>query len=80
MQGKFSDLLCKRLFLVPSVPAFSYRRRVSLLEELSLVPIGISRRLFAGFIQRGHLIRGEIPADRCQVLAQLLLIAGTDDD
>src|SRR6185369_12830307 len=56
-----------------------YRAWIAL-AETGLMPIGISCRAFAGLVQPDNLLRCETPADRAQILAQLLLIARADDE
>ena len=48
--------------------------------ELALVPVGIGGLRFAGGVEFGDLFFGEIPADRAEILAELLLVAGAHDD
>jgi hypothetical protein len=45
------------------------RRRISLFETTTLVPIGIGGRLVTRGIQFGKLSRGEVPAYGTQILA-----------
>ena len=56
-----------------------YRRRIAL-GKATLVPVGIGRRGGAGGVEPGDLLGGQVPADGAEVLAQLLLVAGADDD
>src|ERR1035441_6315138 len=55
------------------------RQRVSL-DELDLMPVGIHRRRFAGLIELRYLFYGQIPADRAEILPELIFVARTDDD
>ena len=48
--------------------------------ELALVPVGIGGVSVAGGVEFGDLFFGEIPADGGEVLAELLFVAGADDD
>ena len=64
----------------PSWPGGSADRRRVALGEAALVPVGIGRRRGAGGVEPGDLLRRQVPADGAEVLAQLLLVAGADDD
>ena len=55
------------------------RRRIAL-DELALVPIRIDGRTVAGFVELRDLLGRQLPADGEQVLAELLFVAGADDD
>ena len=50
------------------------------LGELALMPIGIDGLLFAGAVECGDLIGAQIPAFGGEILAELLFVAGSDDD
>ena len=57
----------------------SHRRGVAFLED-GLVPIGVGQGHLAGRIQRLYLLGREVPVHGAQILAQLLLVAGADND
>ena len=50
------------------------------LDELDLVPVGIGELDFAGFVEFGDLLGGELPAGGGEVGAELLFVAGADDE
>ena len=50
------------------------------IAELALVPVGVDRLRVAGGVELGDLFFGEIPAERAEILAELLLVAGAHDD
>src|SRR5690242_17085358 len=60
-------------------PSRSYGGRVPL-GEAPLVPVGIGQWRAAGGVEPGHLLGREVPADGPEVLPQLLLVPGADDD
>ena len=45
-----------------------------------MMPIGIDGLLFAGAVECGDLIGAQIPAFGGEILAELLFVAGSDDD
>ena len=49
-------------------------------RELALMPIGIDRLDFAGAVEFCDLIGGEVPAFGGEILAELLFVAGADDN
>src|ERR1700733_2567379 len=59
--------------------AASNRRRVTL-GETALMPIGIGSWPVAGSVELFHLLGRKRPADRAEIVAQLLFVAGADDD
>ena len=48
--------------------------------ELDLVPVGVGERDGAGGVELGDLLGGEVPADGGEVGAELLFVAGADDE
>src|SRR5262249_36040770 len=48
--------------------------------EAALVPVGIGGGDGAGGVEAGDLLGRQVPPDRPEVLPQLLLVAGADDD
>lgn len=56
-----------------------HRQRIPV-GKLPLMPVGIDGRHCAGLVQLGHLLRGQIPPHRGQILPQLLFIARADND
>src|SRR5262245_23033167 len=57
----------------------SDRRRIAL-DEAALMPIWIRQRRRAGGVEPGDLVPRQVPADCTEVLRQLLLIPGADDE
>jgi hypothetical protein len=49
------------------------------LWELTLVPVRVRSRQFAGFIETDDLIGRQIPTHRAKVLAKLFLIPRAND-
>jgi len=62
------------------LPGFSSDRRRIALGEAALVPVGVGQRHRAGRVQSRDLGGGQAPADGTEIVAQLVLVAGADDD
>ena len=43
------------------------------------MPVGVWRHDLAGGVETSHLLFGQVPSNRAEILAELLFISGTDD-
>src|SRR5260221_512810 len=64
---------------MPRFYTYSHRCGIEL-REAALVPVRISQRRGAGGIEFRNLRRRQVPAERTELLAQLLFVSRTDDD